>query len=125
MFTQVAERSTSDILVLRRGGSSATPLVATAADERDPALSPDDRWLAYASNESGRYEVYVRPFGGSGGRIAVSTDGGLMPVWSRDGRRWYYLQDRSLAIADVTAGSTFAASRPRAIDASRDYSSRI
>ena len=51
-----------------------------------PAFSPDGRWLAYRSNESGTFEVYVRPFPGPGGRWQVSTGGGGFPLWSRDGR---------------------------------------
>ena len=51
-------------------------------DETQPAFSPDGRWLAYASNESGRFEVYVRPFPSAEGKWQISTDGGTYPTWS-------------------------------------------
>ena len=61
-------------------------------------LSPDGQWLTYTSNETGRAEVYVRPFAGTGGAMQVSTDGGDQPVWSRDGRELYY-RDGSNVVA--------------------------
>ncbi len=60
------------------------PLLATPAVEREAAFSPDGRWLAYQSDESGRPEVFVRPFPGPGGKWRISTDGGAFPVWSRN-----------------------------------------
>ncbi len=70
-------------------------------------FSPDGRWLAYATNESGRFEVYVRPFPGQGGRTVVSTDGGSEPVWSRDGRRLFYRRGSQIIAATVSTGSSF------------------
>jgi len=105
-----------DILLLRREDGSATPLVQSSADERDPVFSPDDRWLAYASNESGRFEVYVRPFPGPGGRSAVSTAGGVMPAWSKDGRSLYYIAESGLARVELTStGDALRASPPKTI----------
>jgi len=66
------------------------PFVATGASEFGPAISPDGRWLAYVSDESGRYEIYVQPFPDGGERHQISTDGGVTPVWSPDGRSIYY-----------------------------------
>jgi Tol biopolymer transport system component len=112
--------TSGDIFVLRRGDPEPRPIVSTPADERDPVLSPDDRWLAYASNESGQYEVYVRPFPGPGGRIAVSTGGGVMPVWARDGRRLLYLRSpNDLMAVEVTANTAFTAGSPRVLLSSR------
>lgn len=68
----------------------ASPVVATPATERQPALSYDGRWLAYTSNDSGRNEIYVQPFPGPGPRLSVSPDGGHSPVWKRDGTELYY-----------------------------------
>jgi serine/threonine-protein kinase len=68
----------------------AEPLLATSFNEGWPALSPDGRWLAYESDESGQAEVYVRDFRGSGGKVIVSQNGGAEPVWSRDGRELFY-----------------------------------
>jgi len=109
------EGGAGNIATIRRGEQSATPFVASNADERDPALSFDDRWVAYASNESGQYNVFVRPFDGSGGRYAVSNGGGLAPVWSKDGRQLYFVGPAGLMVVDVTASQSFAATTPRLI----------
>jgi serine/threonine-protein kinase len=88
----------------------------TPFNEFNPAFSPDGRWLAYTSNESGTSEVYVRPFPGSGGRWQVSTGGGAFPVWSRDGRELLFraLLDRRVMAAGYTAkADSFAAGKPR------------
>jgi serine/threonine-protein kinase len=83
-----------------------------------PAFSPDGRWLAYQSNESGTFEVYVRPFPGPGGRWQISTGGGLFPVWSRDGRELLFetMDQRVMAVSYTvihqTGGDSFAAGKP-------------
>jgi hypothetical protein len=76
-------------------------------------FSADGRWVAYNSNESGRFEVYVRPFPAGGGKWQVSTDGGGYPVWSADGKRLYYTKNGSMMAVDVSAdGDTFRAETP-------------
>ncbi len=89
------------------GDSAAKPisLLASAADEVAPAVSPDGRWLAYASNESGHYEVYVRSFPGMGARYPVSLDGGTEPVWSRRGNELFYRSGPKLLAAEVRTGT--------------------
>jgi serine/threonine-protein kinase len=83
-----------------------------------PAFSPDGRWLAYQSNESGTFEVYVRPFPGPGGRWQISTGGGLFPVWSRDGRELLFetMDQRVMAVGYTvihqTGGDSFSAGKP-------------
>lgn len=66
------------------------PFIATPAEEMMPSVSPDGRWLAYVSNESGRSEVYVRRMPGPSGRVQLSTDGGTEPAWGTDGQTIYY-----------------------------------
>jgi WD40 repeat protein len=78
-----------------------TPFAAGETDELAPRFSPDGRWLAYASDESGRFQVYVRPFPGPGGRIQISADGGGQPVWSPDGRRLFYRTDQAMMVAEL------------------------
>ena len=80
-----------------------------------PAFSPDGRWLAYASDESGNSEVYVRPFPGPGGRWQVSTGGGRFPLWSRDGRELLFetLDQHVMAVSYTAKGGSFAAGKPR------------
>jgi Tol biopolymer transport system component len=80
-------------------------VVATGANERYPALSPDNRWLAYTSDKSGREEVYLGRLDGTGDLEQVSTSGGVEPVWSRDGRELFYMtldSDRQLVSARLT-----------------------
>jgi len=74
----------------------AEPFVRAAFSAYSPAFSPDGRWLAYASNETGRSEVYVRPFPGPGGRQQISTAGGMQPTWSaNEGEPFFPAPDRA------------------------------
>jgi serine/threonine-protein kinase len=84
------------------------PLVTTAADELMPRVSPDGKWLAYQSNESGQYEIYVRPFPGGGSRTTVSNAGGTEPLWSRDGCRLFYRNGSQLVAAGCSTSPSFA-----------------
>jgi Tol biopolymer transport system component len=93
---------------LRDSAAKPVPLVASAFDERSPTLSPDDKWLAYASNETGRDEVYVRPFPSAGGRWLVSAAGGTEPRWRRDGRELFYRNGDSLFAVPVRTAAGFA-----------------
>jgi eukaryotic-like serine/threonine-protein kinase len=101
------------------GERHATPLVQTTAQEDSAEVSPDGRWVAYQSNESGRNEIYVRPFPEvSGGRWQVSTGGGIQPLWGRDGRELFYLAGPGRLMATPIqpgAGATFAAGNPRVV----------
>ena len=72
------------------GDRTPKPLIRTQANEIHPIFSPDGRWLAYVSDESGREEVFVRPYPGPGNIIPISTDGGMEPVWAPDGKKLYY-----------------------------------
>jgi serine/threonine-protein kinase len=87
---------------------TVTSLVETRFDERGGALSPDGRWLAYESNISGRYEVYVRPFPNVGdGQWQVSTGGGVQALWAKDGRELFYVaNDGTLMTVPVTTGGS-------------------
>ncbi len=73
-----------------------------------PRLSPDGHWLAYQSSESGRYEIYVRPFPGAGARVQVSTDGGSEPLWAPSGRTLYHRRGADLVAVVVTTGPSFS-----------------
>ena len=85
--------------------------------EREPAYSPDGRWIAYASNESGPFEVYVRPGGVHSGSVKwrISTGGGRSPLWSRNGRELFYKSlDNQIMVSTYTAKSgSFAADKQR------------
>jgi len=92
------------------------PFLRTVADERGPVFSPDGRWVAYFSNESGRNEVYVRPFPLSSGKWQVSNGGGVAPVWSRKGGELLYQTPDSRIMAasyTIRGGNVFEANQPR------------
>jgi eukaryotic-like serine/threonine-protein kinase len=83
--------SRTDIAIVRNGGRGPVePLVATRFEETHPAVSPDGRWLAFTSDQSGRSEVYLRPLLDDGDQVQVSVGGGTEPVFSRNGRELYY-----------------------------------
>jgi serine/threonine-protein kinase len=90
------------------GGVVPRPLVTAIAPSLMPRLSPDGRWLAYESGESGVLQIYVSPFPGPGGRTQVSIAGGTEPVWARDGRHLFYRDGRRLVDATVRTTPAFA-----------------
>jgi hypothetical protein len=83
------------------GDSKPRPFVQTEFNETYPVFSPDGRWVAYSSAESGRNEIYVVPFPGPGGKWQVSRGGGSYPRWRRDGAELFYLSDGPLMAASV------------------------
>jgi serine/threonine-protein kinase len=91
-----------------------TWLLTTPFTNTTPTLSPDGKWIAYASDESGQSEIYVQPFPSMQGRTQVSAGGGWEPVWSRHGRELYYRgSGKVMASAVSVAGSAFSAGPPR------------
>jgi tRNA A-37 threonylcarbamoyl transferase component Bud32 len=122
-----------DIYGIRPGVDSVPmPLVVTGFQESGPTISPDGHWLAYRSNESGRDEIYVRPFPNTdGGRWQVSKAGGTEPLWSHSGRELFYVDGTgSLVAVTVMADPSFSTgqettlfdgSNPRWVDPSRRY----
>ena len=107
----IAQRGGStgrDIVGIRLNADSVrVPLVQTAASEKAPALSPDGRWLAYTSNETGRDEVYVQEFPGPGSKFAVTTTGGTEPRWSPNGRELFYRTHAAVFSASVQTSPVF------------------
>jgi len=88
------------------------PFKNTAAAERQGALSPDGHWIAYASNESGRSEVYVEPVPGPGGRHQISADGGDEPRWVRNGREITFRNGSRMMSVPVQEHPVFQTGRP-------------
>jgi serine/threonine-protein kinase len=99
------------------------PFLQTRFSERWPMISPDGRWLAYGSNESGRYEVYVRRFPNPGGKWLVSTGGGIYPVWSKKEPELYYRTGEGMmAVRYNGNGEPFDAGKPRLWAEKKDLS---
>jgi len=92
------------------------PIIQTRFSEWGSSFSPDGRWLAYNSDESGRFEVYVQPFPGPGGKWQISNDGGWGAAWARNGRELFYVRgnDRMMVVS-VQTRPTFAPGTPRAL----------
>jgi serine/threonine-protein kinase len=95
------------------GPRTPRPFLVNEFDNHSPSLSPDGHWVAYASNESGRLEVYVRPFPGPGGRWQVSLDGGTEPVWAASGRELFYRSGAKMMVAAITLRPTFTVGAQR------------
>jgi eukaryotic-like serine/threonine-protein kinase len=103
-----------DVASLSLESGQSRALVATPAGEQNAGLSPDGRWLAYGSNSSGRYEIYVQAMAGGGAKWLVSRGGGVQPQWSANGRQLYYIAlDRKLMVVDAGVdGNAFVPSAP-------------
>jgi Tol biopolymer transport system component len=96
------------------GEGEAEAYMATTYAEVTAEFSPNGRWIAYSSDESGRFEVYVGSFPPGGGKWQISDEGGSQPVWSRDGKRLYYRIDGGIMMADVDgSGQSFRTGKPR------------
>ena len=119
----VFREGNDDIYAMRVSDSEVVPLVVTEFQELSISLSPNGRWLAYVSNESGRSEVYVRRFPDvTSPRWQVSTDGGTEPVWAHSGRELFYVNGANELVAVQVAGDpTFAAGQQDVLFPLADY----
>jgi hypothetical protein len=106
LFSTNAPQTSFDLWVLPTEGDRKPQLfVNTSFEERQGQFSPDGRWVAYQSNESGRFEIYVRPFPKSDGQWQISAGGGVSPRWRRDGKELFYIApDGRLMAAPVAIG---------------------
>jgi serine/threonine protein kinase len=98
LFATQSTNTARDLWVLPLTGEKKPIAVAqTSSEEAEGQFSPDGRWIAYTSNESGRFEIYIQPFPGPGERSQISTGGGRFPHWRKDGKELFYLgPDNSL-----------------------------
>jgi Tol biopolymer transport system component len=114
LYEEQSAKGGSDLWVLPMEGAGErkpAPFLTTRSNERMGRFSPDGRWIAYASDESGRPEIYVRPFpvpAGGGGTWTVSQGGGFAPRWRRDGTELFYITADGQVMA---SGSAQAAQR--------------
>jgi serine/threonine protein kinase len=108
-------KTLNDVWVLPLfGDKKPFPYLQTAFDERWAKLSPNGKWLAYASDETKRYEIYIQTFPTPGGKWQVSTNGGRLPVWSRDGGELFFVDpEGELMAVDIKRGDKFAAGVPK------------
>jgi hypothetical protein len=97
------------------GDHAPRPFIKTPFIERAPAISPDGKWLAYQSNESGRFEVYVVAFPQGDRKRQISTEGGFSPIWARTGRELFYQTGTALMATSVTTEPEFVAERAHVI----------
>ena len=103
-----------DIWLLHMEGERrARPFLQTEVDEYHPMISPDGRWLAYTSTETGRLEVYVQPFPDGGRKWLISTEGGDEPLWAPSGRELFYRNGDKMMSVAVATEPLFDAERPR------------
>jgi serine/threonine-protein kinase len=108
---------------LTPGGEPQRLFKDLAAQVSDAEISPNGRWIAYESNESGRFEVSVRPYPAiDDGRWQVSSNGGMHPLWSRDGQELFFMaSDGMMMSTRIQAGTTFAHARPVALFPAGQY----
>jgi serine/threonine-protein kinase len=115
-FTDIHPTTSADIWVLSlEGEREVRPFLQTPALEAGGVFSPDGRWIAYDSNESGKLEVYVQAFPGPGARRQVSTEGGRQAVWARNGREIFYRSGDMMMVVAVETEPSFSLSKPKAL----------
>jgi Tol biopolymer transport system component/DNA-binding winged helix-turn-helix (wHTH) protein len=118
LYRQIGPQTSHDIFVLPTGGGRKPfSYLQTPAMENGAAFSPDGRWIAYASDESGRVEVYVESFPTHGGKRQISPGGGSGPRWRADGKELYYhsLDGKLMAVSVTNGGETLATGTPTAL----------
>lgn len=114
-FTELSPDVLWHIFSLDLKSRRITRFLNSPAAEVYPEFSPDGRWMAYASAETGRLEVYVRPFPGPGGKWLISQERGSEPLWARSGSQLYYrsIDGKEVWAVDVQTGAVFSTSKPR------------
>jgi serine/threonine-protein kinase len=113
MFTASTPATQSDLMLFTLGSKeAATPWLAERFAEFGPAFSPDGKWVAYMSSQTGATEIWVRPFPGPGAPVRLTSSGGAEPVWSRDGREVFYQLDGKLFVVPVTVSGGAIAPAP-------------
>ena len=117
LYSETDPKTKEDLWVLPIDGErKPTVLLRTEFNEGDGSFSPDGKWIAYTSDESGKDEVYVQPYPATGVKSRVSKDGGRWPMWRRDGREMYWVDERgTIMSADLGAAPALQPGIPRAV----------
>jgi Tol biopolymer transport system component len=105
--------ATGNLHVWRRGDAAPQTLLDTPFGEGAAMFSPDGRWLAYASNESGRSEIYLQAYPGPGGKVQISTEGGTEPMWNRNRQELFYRAANRMMAVDIITQPRFSAGKPK------------
>jgi serine/threonine-protein kinase len=111
-FFRTDPKTQRDIWIASVKDHTRTLFLGTPATEGAPRFSPDGKWIAYVSDESGRPEIYVQPYPRGGGKWQISTDGGVEPAWNANGRELFYRTANKMMAVQITTQPTFAAGRP-------------
>ena len=114
-FMEINPDTGYDVYTLSLKDGNPQPFLRTPSLETAPRFSPDGRFIAYASDESGRIEIYVRSYPGPGGKWQISSEGGSEPVWNPKGRELFYRAGNKMMAVDVTVQPTFSAGKPRTL----------
>ena len=112
-FTRPSPTTGGDVWVFRLADRVSRPFIQTPAREYAPQFSPDGRWMAYVSNESGRPEICVQPYPGPGNKWQLSTSGGAEPVWNPNGRELFYRSGNKMMSVEIATQPSFVAGKPR------------
>jgi len=118
IFSEETAQTDIDLMTIEPDGTRrVTPLLQSRFIERNGAISPDGRWLTYEANDSGRFEIYVRPFPDVNRRLSiVSTDGGTRPLWTRSGQELIYVSPTGALIrVGVSPGPSWSATKPAVV----------
>jgi Tol biopolymer transport system component len=118
IFTEAAPKTSEDVMQMElKGSHTITPLVQSPFTDRNGIVSPDGHWLAYEANDSGQFEIYVRPYPDvNSGHWQVSTGGGTRPVWSRSGQELFYVSPGGAIMrVGVERGASWTATTPTTI----------
>jgi eukaryotic-like serine/threonine-protein kinase len=122
IYAETHPKTQRDLWMVRLDGDRKPQiLLQTPFNESTGRLSPDGHWLAYISDESGRYEVYVRPFPGPGGKWQISTEGGNEVLWSPKGNELFYWTGNRMMAVDISTQPAFSAGKPRMLFEATSY----
>jgi eukaryotic-like serine/threonine-protein kinase len=117
LYLNLGDPTGADLWVLDLHEHKSKPFLQSPFAESQGQFSPDGRWIAYSSDASGRFEIYVRSFSGKAAQFQISNDGGVQPRWRGDGKELYYLTagGKMMAVAVKTGGDGFEREVPRVL----------
>jgi eukaryotic-like serine/threonine-protein kinase len=122
LFSSLSPETSSDIWELKLDRKdSPSPLLVRSFGDFDPVFSPDGRWVAYVSNESGQLEILVAPYPRLEEKIPISSAGGTSPVWARDGRELFYRQGLAVIGVPIDWSQGFRAGQARKLFDGSEY----